>query len=256
MIVNIKCLIEACNQLNIKYSQFKEAENLIQVTKNSVNYFFINCTVPLNRQDVAKICIDKDFTIKVLNNVVRMPKTLSFFDPNAGKEFQCYVKEKTIDEMVKKIVQTFGTNVVVKMNSGSRKRNVYFPTNVDEIRCAIGSIFNKNSKNYDFVALAQEKIDIKKEFRVITLDRKIELIYTKWRFEKIVDLDSIRKVQEFINPVFDVLDLKYAGFDIALNKKNEFFLIEINTAPRFALYAKKNGNIDIIELQKKVLAKI
>lgn len=256
MITNIRCLIKACEDLNLKYIQFPDAPNLISVQKNNLNYYFVNCTTPLNSQDISKISLDKDFTWKVLRNAINMPETISFIDPFVGKEFQNYTGEKNLEEMAMKIINLFGEDVIVKMNQGERKRNVYSCSSKSEIIEALSNIFNHNSKDYDYIALAQRKINIKSELRVIIFNKKIELVYKKRSFVKVSEVEIIDSLSAFIFPIFNTLNLNYAGLDIAIDREDKLWLIEINTAPRFAPYVKKNGEKDIISLQKKVLQSI
>lgn len=251
MIPNISCLIQAAQNLNIKIETYPGSPNLVRVERDK-SHFFLNCSAPLNKEDISKICLDKEFTYKVIRNTINTPETISFFDPKA-REFKEFIKENNIMEMAQKAIEIFGEKVVVKMNSGKKTQNVYKCHSKNEIEKALGKIFDPRSKNYDFLALAQPMIDIKDEFRVVVYNQSIELVYKKWIFEKVEDLDLIQKLQEFINPIFKVLDLKYGGLDIALDKENKLWLIEINTAPRFEPFINKNGNKEIIELDEKIL---
>lgn len=251
MIPNISCLIQAAKNLNIQFETYEGSPNLIRIQKNK-SHFFMNCSAPLNKEDISKICVDKEFTYKVIKNYINTPETISFFDPNA-KEFQNFIKEKSIEEMVEKVMRKFGEKVIVKMNSGKKTQNVHKCYSKNQIQKAFESIFNHKSKNYDFLALVQPMIDIEEEFRVIVYNRKVELVYKKWVFDKVEDSKLIDSLQEFVNPIFEVLDLKYGGLDIALDHQDRFWLIEINTAPRFEPFINKNGNKEIIELDEKIL---
>lgn len=255
MIRNTSCLIQAAKNLNIEFETFEGIENLLKISKNK-KYYFPNCTTPLNSQDISFIALDKEFTYRTLEKVINMPETISFFDPNVQPEYQHYVREKNVDEMVEKVISKFGEKVIVKMNSGKRKTNVYKCCSHLEIKSAFEKIFDHKSKNYDFVALAQKKVDIMREFRVIVYKKKIELIYTKWTFDKVEDLELQNRLRGFLNPMFEVFDLQYGGLDIALDKENKLWLIEINTAPRFEPFAKKNGEEDIIKLYEKILSNL
>lgn len=252
MIRNLLCLIQAAKNLGINFKTFDGVENLVRIDKNKT-YYFPNCTTPLNSQDIAHIALDKEFMYQTLKNVIAMPETISFFDPYVQLKYQHYVREKNIDEMVEKVISKFGENVIVKMNSGKRKTNVYKCSSKVRIKAAFEKIFDHKSKNYDFLALAQKKINIEKEYRVIVYKRNIELVYVKWKFVKVEDEDFHSRLHLFLKPMFEIFDLQYGGLDIALDKHNKLWLIEINTAPRFEPFAKKNGDKDIVELYEKIL---
>lgn len=251
MIANIKCLISACNELEISFDLIHPDDDMLRIDLGR-KYYFIHCATPLNRQDVARVCLDKDYTYKLLKNRLNMPETQSFLDPNYT-EFKDQIKYDSVELIKNKIVEQFGFPVIVKMNSGSRKRNVYKCNNADEVKTALTNIYNKASKNYDYIALAQEMIRIYEEYRVVVLKGKIELVYKKYSFSAVDNNEFIKRLNEFIEPIYNDLELGFAGMDVALDVNNKLYLIEINSRPWFGPYIKKNGDRKIIDLYKKIL---
>jgi glutathione synthase/RimK-type ligase-like ATP-grasp enzyme len=251
MIANIECLEAACVQLGIPYHFVHTGDNFVSVNLGK-RYYFVNCTTPFNSQDVSRICLDKDFTQKLLENTVAMPKTLSFLDPQYT-EFNIVPSAPSIEHIVDSITKTLGLPVVIKMNSGSRRRNVYKCFTPYEVQTALGAIYNQNSKDYDFLALAQEMVDIDREYRVVVFNQKVHLVYEKYTFVPMRELPLITKISRFLEPIYQIFDVKYGGIDLAINRSGELVLLEINSSPRFGPYIKHNGNAEIIEFYKKLL---
>lgn len=246
---NLEALRQACEELGIVYEVPAENPIIVKVKGK----YFIHCTTPLNSASVSKIFKDKSLTHMVLKDVVNQPKTMQFVDPEVSQEYSDYVEYNSIDAITTKIMKDFVLPVVIKMNSGERRRNLHFCSNKKSLENAIQCIFNKNSRDYDYIALVQEMISYRKEYRVIVLNGKIELVYEKKSFKENNDLQLQDRLQSFINPMFSTLDFEYGGLDIAELDDGSFVLFEANTASRFAPYIKKNGYEKIVSIYKKIL---
>jgi glutathione synthase/RimK-type ligase-like ATP-grasp enzyme len=271
MNVNISSLIKACNDLRLEYSQIDNHGDFFQVKIKNKLFFFHDVVTPLNSEIVSKIALDKEFTYQLLNQSINMPKTMGYLDPEVKREKLNYVKFKNIHEIVSDINKYFEFPVIIKRNSGRAGNNVFLVNNDSEIEESLNIIFSKNTKKYDYIALAQEKINIQKEYRVIVLDGNIQLIYLKdnsngkfagnispLHYENanavlILDDGIKTKLQKFIEPIFDRLDFKYGGLDIAVDESGKLWLIEINTKPGFEYFAKDNGAEAIVDLYKNIL---
>jgi glutathione synthase/RimK-type ligase-like ATP-grasp enzyme len=251
MVANIKSLIKACEEMQIPFHLVHPDNDFLSVDL-AKQYYFIHCATPFNSQDTARICVDKDFTYKLLRNAIKMPPTVSFLDPEYS-EFKSDQKQDSIEDITQQILEQFKLPVIVKMNSGSRRRNVYKCGSSSEIESSLKNIFNQDSKNYDRIALVQEMIEIKDEFRVVVFDQEIMLVYKKYSFIPVEDVELINKLQDFIKPIYKDFNLIYGGLDIALDVRGDLSLIEINSSPWFGPYINKNGDEKIIELFKKSL---
>ena len=106
MIVNIKCLVIACENSKIKYEILDDNSNLIKVDLNRPAYFS-NSSVPFNREDVVSLCLDKDFSYRTLKNVIKMPKTISYLDPHGNEKYNNYRKHFSHDEIVTNVLDEF-----------------------------------------------------------------------------------------------------------------------------------------------------
>lgn len=238
MVPNIKWINIAAKNLGLDFEIIDDDKCLGVLEYKSNKYFFAHCSTPFNKQDIARILGDKYFFYLVSNSITNCPKTIKYLDPNTSSKFEKYKKYSNLNLILKDINQNFNKEIVIKMNSGERKINVYFPKNDLEKLDALKNIFNQNSKNYDSIAIVQNKIDIKYEFRVLSIYGEVELIYEKWNFNSNISKDIIDRLKIFVQNITDNLNINFAGFDIAIDKNNEIFLIEGNSSPRLELYLK------------------
>ncbi|MEM9539814.1 MAG: YheC/YheD family protein [Cyanobacteria bacterium P01_E01_bin.42] len=273
MLTNIRLLIEACKRLDVKYDILHPAQNLIRVRLHQ-DYYFVNYTVPIVSQTIAKILIDKEYTYQLLKDCANSPKTLAFLTPFCDEKYKQYLHFDTIEKIVTEIKTHFPYPAIVKRNRGSSGDNVFLCRHEHETINALKTIFDINSKNSDYVALVQEYIDIKNEYRAIFLEGEVILLYEKdnknatftgnlsplhWEGAKakyISDRNLIAEIQNFIAPVFTHLDIGYGGFDIARDRRDRLWLIEINSHPNFKIFIRDNSEEIIIQLFIKVLQKL
>ena len=272
-IANIRCLTKACQELGVPYSYHDKNHNFIEIDIGRP-YYFANGATPLNDEAVSKICHDKEFTHQLLQSTIRMPATAGFIDPECDPRYQHYVKQHSYPEIISEIKKEFSFPIIVKMNSGSFGVNVFRCENEDETLSAIKTIYNKASSHYDYIALAQKHVSIKREFRVIILDQKIILVYEKdfsgahftgnlspfyqenSRAVLISDSKLIKKLQKFIMPLFTRLNVRFAGLDIVIDEKNDIYLLELNSRPGFEYFVRDNGEELLVPVYKKIITSL
>lgn len=270
MLDNVSLLLQACENLNISYEIIYPAENLIKVKLNNKHHYFCNYSTPLINQAVAKIVKDKEYTYHILNKKVKLPRTIGFLSPVCDSRYKMYLKFPTIQDIILEIKEKFETPVIVKRNSGSSGHNVFLCHNHDEIENALKEIFNINNK-YDYVAIAQELIPIKTEYRAVFLNKELVLLYEKdisnasftgnlsplhWDGAKakyISEPQILSEIYNFAKPIFEELDLDYGGLDIVLDKDNQYWLIEINSHPNFTIFTRDNGKEHALRVFEKIL---
>ena len=270
MITNIKCLTQACDELGISYQFLDDNKNFVGVG-DKYKYYFVNTRTPFNEESVARICKDKYFSYLLLKDVINTPKTDSFLDPGTKEEYLQYLKEPTQEDIVKNILHNYTLPVVVKRNTGAQGVNVFLCRSEGEVKDAVATIFDKESKNYDYVALVQQYIELETEFRVVVYDQEIQFVYEKdiknasfvdnlsplhWRGAQAILIKNeefIQKLDQFIKPIYKKFNLNYAGFDIGLDKSGNLWLIEINTHPGFGYFVKDNGEDELVGMFKRIL---
>jgi glutathione synthase/RimK-type ligase-like ATP-grasp enzyme len=183
MLTNIEILLAACRELNIPYEILHHSQNLIKIKYGGEDYFFVNYMMPFNSASVAQILKDKEYTYQILNGKINTPKTLSFVSPHCDDKYKKYLSFQKIEEMVLEVNQNFALPVILKRNRGSGGNNVFLCESREQIQAALENIFNVNSKDYDYVALAQEYIEIEHEYRAVFCKEKLVLLYEKDKSE-------------------------------------------------------------------------
>ncbi|WP_448269130.1 ATP-grasp domain-containing protein [Nostoc sp. DSM 114159] len=273
MLDNISLLLKACDNLNISYEILHPSENLVKIKLNSKQHYFCNYSTPLLNQAVAHLLKDKEYTYHVLNKKVKLPRTVGFLSPFCDTKYKIYLKFPTIQDIVLEVKENFEMPVIIKRNSGASGHNVFLCENINEIETALKEIFSINNK-YDYVALAQEFIQIKSEYRAVFLNKELVLLYEKdisdakfvgnlsplhWDGAKakyINDPQILSEIANFALPVFEELDLNYGGFDIVLDRNNQYWLIEINSHPNFGIFTRDNGEEQVLKIFEKMLVSL
>ncbi len=247
---NTRCLIEAAKRLGLPYEIFDKNGNFLRFRAGDKNLDFINYATPFNMNSFSKMTKDKEFTYFLVSKAVSMPKTLAFIDPNYDEGGEIKPEPKTLESMTDEIVKEFSLPVVVKPNSLSGGKNYFLCEKKENIITALEKIFYKN-KNYDYLALAQEYVIPKEEYRVVVFKNKVEIVYTRKAY--ITDKKIINEMEDFINPIFPVLSIGFAGLDVIVSKTGEKYLLEINSEPGFSNLVAKSGDEPLIEMYCRML---
>jgi glutathione synthase/RimK-type ligase-like ATP-grasp enzyme len=249
--VNTRCVRAACDRLGIPYT---------------------NAATPFNSSAVDKVCKDKEFTWKLLADVVQMPKTKGYFDPYPmDEQYAGYIRETDYEAIADDISNQFSFPMIVKMNAGQKGRNVFLCEDTSQVLTAVSTIFDHESAWYDYVALAQEYIPARKEYRVITFKSKIVLLYEKdisegtftgnlsplhyenAKAQLVEDGEVIEKLQKAIDPLFLKLDLEFGGIDVIVDMNDQLQILELNTHPGFTYFVKDNGDEPLVKMYEGIL---
>jgi glutathione synthase/RimK-type ligase-like ATP-grasp enzyme len=270
MLDNVALLLQACENLNISYEVIYPAENLVRIKLNNKYHYFCNHSTPLINQALAKIIKDKEFTYHILNKKIKLPRTIGFLSPFCEVQYKMYLKFPNIQDIILEIKENFEIPVIVKRNSGSSGHNVFLCQNQDEIENSLKEIFNINGR-YDYIALAQEFIAVKSEYRAVFLNKELVLLYEKdvsnatftgnlsplhWDGAKakyINNPEILSEITNFAKPIFEELDLNYAGLDIVLDRDNKYWLIEINSNPNYTIFTRDNGKEYVLKVFEKII---
>lgn len=266
---NARCLIEAAKRLSLSHEIFDENGNFVRVKCNEKVLDFVNYSTPFNTDSFCKISKDKEFTNFLLKEVIRMPKTTAFVDPDYDEGGEIKLALNTTENITEEITKNFSYPIVVKPNSLSRGRNYFLCGSKKEVVRSLKTIYEKN-KDYDYLALAQEYVKPAAEYRAIIFQNELQLVYTVKK--QITDKKIISEIKEFIEPIFPILPIGFAGLDIivaengltaslparhgqagGLAQAGEKYLLEINSEPGFANFVAKNGDEPIIEMYSRIL---
>lgn len=240
-------LIELCKEKNIPFRIIHDSGNIVEIKSNTgAAYLFIMGATPFDSNSVVSLCKDKEFFYNYYKNAVDMPKTKGFLNPNCAQEWKNYLKFSSMEEVIKDSEKIFSYPFIAKMNRGSQGKCVFKVHNRDEFTTALNEIYKE-----DYVALLQDCIDIKSEYRVIYLNKKLMFAYKKnnehavftgnlsplhfeGAFAEIVENQNLLNAfDKFVQPMLKQKDIPYCGLDIVLDKDNKMWLIEGNCSPGF-----------------------
>ena len=271
MLTNIEILLAACEELNIPYEILHPSQNLIRLKQGGEEYYFVNYMTPFNSASLAEIFKDKEYTYQLLNGKINTPRTLGFVSPNCEEKYKKYLSFPDIESIVLEVNKKFAFPVILKRNRGAGGNNVFFCESREQIKAALEIIFNVNSKDYDYVGLAQEYIEIAHEYRAVFCKEKLVLLYEKdksqakfagnlsplhWEGAKakhIINPNLMSEIEDFVKPVFAEIAINYAGFDIALDKNGAYWLIEINSSPNYDIFVRDNDRQIVVIMFKDIL---
>jgi len=271
MLTNIEILLAACEELNIPYEILHPSQNLIRLKQGGEEYYFVNYMTPFNSASVAEIFKDKEYTYQLLNGKINTPRTLGFVSPHCEEKYKKYLSFPDIESIVLEVNKKFAFPVILKRNRGAGGNNVFLCKTREQIKEALEIIFNVNSKDYDYVALAQEYIEIAREYRAVFCKEKLVLLYEKdksqakfagnlsplhWEGAKakhIINPNLMSEIEDFVKPVFAEIAINYAGLDIALDTKGAYWLIEINSSPNYDIFVRDNDRQIVVTMFKGIL---
>ena len=264
-IVNTKYLTKACEELSFPYEVLDKNGNFIKIK----DQYFVNGRMPFNNGSLDTIARDKDFTHKLLENQILMPKSVSYINPDCDQKYSSYIQYKNLDEILDNVEENFNYPVVVKMNRGRMGIHVYKCEDRGSVKESLEKIFNQNQQNYDYISLVQEYIEIEKEYRAIWFKGDIILLYEKRCTTKdnsqspfhntdskaifIDDQDKKNDILDFLSLSKDLKNFEYLGIDIAETKNGGKILLEINTQPAFNFFARDNNVEILVEMYKKII---
>jgi hypothetical protein len=142
---NIKALKKALEETNVPFSDIPGFPDALVAEGHP----FVRCSTPFNAESIAALCRDKAAVHTILEGRARMPKTAAFLDPYGAHPD---LAERSLEDILKKSLP-FLYPRIVKMNQGERGRNVYIARDEAEARNALAKIFDKGSRDYDYIAL-------------------------------------------------------------------------------------------------------
>lgn len=272
--MTISLIKKACESLGISFEVLDTGGVFIKANfKDDRFHYFIANNFGLNDECIEKICLDKTYLHDLLGKYIQMPNSVSYVDSDPPELYVTHSSFHSHQEIAQDISKKMSFPVILKPNSKSMGMNVFLCENAEQLQKAVETIFNKNSFKYDHVLLAQEKINIKKEYRVVVYKGEIQFAYQKDNTEhdakfignvsplhfenaKAVLISNevfLKKVEQFIQPIFEQMQLIYGGLDIAEDASGQLYLIEINSKPGYSYFVRDNGEDKVVELFKKIL---
>ncbi|NCN51055.1 MAG: hypothetical protein GW762_01530 [Candidatus Pacebacteria bacterium] len=252
-------LSQVLDALKIPYSLVDADESVIAFKPpgtTTVRYV-INTIMGVNSESDTRLCSDKAYTYDLIKDVVAMPETRRYLDPDG--RYPDYHAFESQAEIIADIRQTFREMpLIIKKNRGSMGNGVYLCQNWEEVTAAVAATFRKDFAGYDYLCIAQTALSIQTEWRVIMYKGKLQFMYEKdiqaaqftgnlsplhWenstaKIETDVALQA--EIQAFLDPFFTVWQLPYGGFDVVRDTNGKLWQIEVNSHPAFSIFLRDN----------------
>lgn len=165
----VKILTEICHEEDIEITPFSY-DWIFRLNKNGIIRYILGYQFDLNTSAVQSICNDKCATSDILSfNNISCVEHVFFMS-------QTKIKYLGVDGSWKRIIKMLEKyhKLVCKPNEGSSGTNVYIASNQTELEYAVDRIFRDSNS----MAISPY-YDIQNEYRVIVLEGKIRLIFSK-----------------------------------------------------------------------------
>ena len=265
----IACLIKACRELGLAYEQLDREGNFLRVAVGERWEYFQLSKTPFNSEVMHGICRDKMHSHQLLSGRVRMPRTLPFLDVALEAKYRQYLEFDSLDAILTRIDSELAYPLVIKRNRGYLGINVHLCEDRSRAETALREIFDQRSKHYDYLALAQEFVPTREEFRLVCAFGTPVLTYQRggglpfnaryWevarqRASLVLDPALEQELMEFIRPVYATLPIGFVGFDIIRSADGKLYLLELNSSPRFDHIIEGSGRACVVEMYRKTLS--
>lgn len=162
-----------------------------------------------------------------------------------------------LTEIAQKAPEAFGYPFVVKLTTGKQGHGVFAPKNKEELEKLTEVLRVKEKEGQRF--LAQEFIKAPKRIRVLVVGEKVlGAIQRPTRWRKRFSTEAVQKksltpipskVETLAIKASKVLMLDIAGVDILESVEGKYYLLEVNSAPRWEAIKKDTG----VEVETEIL---
>ncbi len=256
MTSDLNVFLSVCSDRGILVTNNEPSQSAFCLHFGKSNHYIIHRTYGINDESVAVICRDKLYQYQLLAPIVKIPHTIGYFDPNPLSPFYRFVTQTSVDEIVKIVTQSFSLPVIVKKNTGSKGSEVYLCKNAIQIKTSLKHIYSRKNAEYDHIALAQQYILTKHEYRVIVFNRRVSFAYIKdttqasfrgnlsplhWENSSAVLVTNetlLSDFQKIVDNILSVVPMVYGGIDIIESLDGHLYLIELNSSPGYEEYLK------------------
>lgn len=248
----------------------------MEIRFGSHRHLVVNNVLGLNSDSQQRIMRDKHITYRLLHEVVAMPKTEAFIDPDPKGPFARFSLHETVDEIIREAEKQFTYPIIVKRNSGTMMRNVFLVRNTKQCVKALTRIYSKKQTEYDHVALVQPYIDAVGEYRVVAVCGRVRLVYGKRRSATRADLNKSqvdgwnnqfgRKVvtnqmeldrfQSLTDQIYTRFKAAYMGIDVVEDRVGQLWVIELNGDPLYSGFIADNDPAVLHPLFEEIVKKL
>jgi len=207
---------EICDELNIKMT-ITSKDWMTILEKDNQKRFLLGTKFDLNSYALGSIFDDKYATYEMLKHFsIPVTEHQIIFSPTNESDFAmgCNTYEYAYDYLEK-----HDNNIVIKVNDGHQGKGVYHVTTKEGVKNVLDELF---LNNYSLSLCPY--YDIKSEYRVIMLDKEVELLFKK--IKPIVIGDGIKTVKELLcemnSHFFDYIDNDDLNYVLNCGEKYEY----------------------------------
>lgn len=270
---NIKCLAQACDQLGLAYRFLDAEQNLLSLEDFPGHWFQLNRS-PFNNETLARICKDKQHTYDWLHEQVSMPKTMGFLDYQIDEKYQSYLRYKSPQAILNAIEDNFSYPLVIKPNQGALGRDVSLCRRRVDAASALAKIFERRSRNYDYIALAQAYLTTQRELRIVFFRGEPLFAYERvfhsdfgakyWEqpggdTREVSDAETFNAIRTACLPAVTHPGLGFVGLDVVQDPQGQWHLLELNSSPQFRHfieYMGDSGEARIVRMYRDILERL
>ena len=167
----LKIIKQICEKNNIELETFSD-NWILKLKKNNQCKYIIGYKFGLNVDSNSGICNDKNAISEILTsfNIPNVKHEIFMSD----KYYNFVSKEENLKKMYKLLEEN--NELVCKPNEGTGGNFVFHVTNKEQLK----NISNDILSRYRSMAISKY-IEIKEEYRLVMLNKKVKLIYSKVR---------------------------------------------------------------------------
>ena len=238
-------LKEIAKDENIKYSNI--SDGFITVLEKDGKFRYINEFKMLNSHIASILCDDKYAMFEVLkyHNIPVIDYKLIWDRSIIKSEDEINKKVKYLEEYFKNC----NNHIVLKPNDGYSGKMIFNIENKNDIKSSLIKLLDWTSS-----IVVNPFYKIKNEHRVIILNEKCRLIYTKnlsndgWQFNlskgsistKIFNNELKEKLENLALKSYKIIGANFVSVDIIEDYQNNFYVLEINNGVCMEKYAKQH----------------
>ena len=243
-----KIIEEICIEDKLNY-QYISNDYILVLEKNNKYRYLYNNLIGLNSEVSGKSVDDKYAMYEILKyHDISVIEYELIWNPG------CHKNIKEINSKVNYLKNYFkehNNQIVLKPNNGYAGINVFKIDNIDEIKDKLNILLD-----YTNSIVANPYYEIKNEHRVIILNNKVRLIYTKnlsknnWQFNLskgnyVTKVTNPKLKKDIINlalKTYKVLNLIFVSIDIVEDYQGNLSILEVNSSVSMSKYLEQIPN--------------
>jgi dihydrofolate synthase / folylpolyglutamate synthase len=267
---SLTCLEMACRSLGVGIESISENGNVVRLVKDGRPLYFMRNKHPFNDYVSGRLAEDKAYQCELfLEGGLRVPQTLTVFNPLADRRFDRYKTHPSIEAIVDSVVAQFRLPVVVKRNHGSMAQAVYLESSAEGLSKRLRELCEESGR-LDNVLLIQAFVD-GPEYRIVASQDDLLLAYEKQSdgldgedlnplhqvggvAVPVTEFSLLEDMRKLVRGLNAVLDLGFYAIDLIAGPDG-LSILEVNPNPICHFYNMHNGRTDFVGVYRYLLQK-